>query len=125
MHEHQRNIFSTIPKHDYLNLIHNLANVPKFLDLEKDDISKAANISKMSVRYDTRIPAELEKFLSEVAIVCELVADHFDGDIKKTALWFKIENPALGGISPRDMIRYGRFKKLKEFIQNQMEGNIP
>lgn len=121
----QSNIFSTIPKHDNLDLIHNLANVPRFLDLEKEDVSKAANISKTSVRYDHRIPVELEKFLSEVAIVCELVAEHFDGDAKKTALWFKIENPILGNISPRDMIRYGRFKKLKEFIQNQLEGNIP
>lgn len=101
------------------HLIHNLANVPKFLNLEKDDISKAANIAKTLVRYDDRIPAELEQFLSEIAIVCELVANYFDGDAKKTALWFKIENPVLGRISPRDMIRYGRFKKLKEFIKNQ------
>lgn len=125
MHKHQSNIFSTIPKHDYLNLIHNLGDVPKFLNLEKEEVSKAANIAKTSIRYDNRIPLELEKFLSEVAIVCELVADHFEGDIQKTALWFKIENPALGNISPRDMIRYGRFKKLKAFIQNQIEGNIP
>jgi len=118
-------ITATIPKHDYLDLIHNLSNVPKFLNLEKEEISKAANIAKTSVRYDNRIPLELEKFLSEVAVVCELVADHFQGDIQKTALWFKIENPALGNISPRDMIRYGRFKKLKAFIQNQIEGNIP
>jgi len=121
----QRNIFSTVPKQDYLGLIQNLANVPKFLELEKDDISKAANIPKSTVRYDERMPADLKVFLSEIAIVCELVAGYFDGDVEKTALWFKIENPVLGGISPRDMIRYGRFKKLKEFIQSQIEGNIP
>lgn len=121
----QHNIFANIPKTEHLKLIHDLANVPKFLALEKEDISKAANISKSSVRYDERIPPALEQLLSEIAIICELVANHFEGDVKKTSLWFKMENPALGGISPRDMIRYGRFKKLKEFIQNQLEGNIP
>lgn len=125
MHPQHTDIFSSIPKHEHLNLIHNLADVPKFLDLEKDDISKAANIAKSSVRYDERIPTELEMLLSEIAIVCELVANYFDGDVRKTALWFKVENPALGGISPRDMIRFGRFKKLKKFIQNRFEGNIP
>lgn len=121
----QQNIFSNMPKQDYLNLIHDLANVPKFLNLEKEDVSKAANIAKSSVRYDARIPTELKKLLSEIAVICELVANHFGGDAEKTALWFKMENPALGGISPRDMIRYGRFKKLKSFILNQLEGNIP
>ncbi len=77
------------------------------------------------ILYDVRIPTELKDLLSEIAIVCELVAEYFNGDATKIALWFKMENPALGGISPRDMIRYGRFKKLKAFIQNQLEGNIP
>lgn len=121
----QRNIFSNIPKQDHLHLIDDLAKVPKFLELGKNELSKAANISKSSVRYDDKIPAELEKLLSEIAVVCEVVADYFDGDVRKTALWFKLENPALGGISPRDMIRFGRFKKLRKFIQNQLEGNIP
>lgn len=125
MHALQRNLFSNIPKHEHLDLINNLINVPKFLDLEKEDISKAANISKASVRYDDRMPGDLKNLLSEIAVVCELVATHFEGDQRKTALWFKMENPALGGISPRDMIRYGRFKKLKVFIQNQLEGNVP
>jgi len=125
MHPQPHNIFSNIPKQEHLNLIHNLAGVPQFLDLAKDEVSKAANIAKTSVRYDDRIPAELKKLLSEIAVVCERVASYFDGDVEKTALWFKMENPALGGISPRDMIRYGRFKKLKSFIENQLEGNIP
>lgn len=109
----------------YLNLIQNLADVPKFLDLDKNDLSKAANIAKSSVRYDERIPAELKDLLSEIAIVCELVAEYFKGDATKTALWFRMENLALGGISPRDMIRFCRFNKLKAFIHNQIEGNIP
>jgi hypothetical protein len=57
--------------------------------------------------------------------IIKLVATHFNGDKRKTALWFKMENPSLGGISPRDMIRYGRLKKLKLFIKNRLEGNLP
>lgn len=125
MHARQHDLFSNMPKHDHLGLINNLIDVPKFLGLEKNDVSKAANISKASIRYDDRMPTDLKNLLSEIAVVCELVATHFEGDQRKTALWFKMENPALGGISPRDMIRYGRFKKLKTFIQNQLEGNVP
>ena len=125
MHAPKRDIFSNVPKQEYLNLIDNPMNVPKFLGLEKEDVSKAANTPKSSIRYDDRMPNDLKIFFNEIAIVCELVATYFNGDIKKTALWFKIENPALGGISPRDMIRFGRFKKLKQFIQNQLEGDVP
>jgi hypothetical protein len=33
-------------------------------------------------------------------------------------LWFKTRNPLLGDISPRDMIRLGRFERLRKFIIN-------
>lgn len=66
-----------------------------------------------------------DKFLSEIDIIFKLITQYFDGDTQKAALWFKTKNPLLGGISPKHMIRYGRFKKLKEIIQNQIEGNIP
>ncbi len=58
-------------------------------------------------------------------VVCESISKYFNGDETKIALWFKMENPALGGISPLDMIRHGRVKKLMGFIQNQIEGDIP
>jgi hypothetical protein len=121
----QQNIYSSVPRHEYLGLLDNPAGVAKFLDLDKEDVSKAANIAKASVRYDLRIPLDLKDFFIEIAFVCELVAENFDGDPKITALWFKVSNPMLGNISPRDMIRYGRFKKLKKIIYDQKEGNIP
>lgn len=120
-----KDIFGTVPKTDHLGLIHNLASVPDFLGLKKEDLSKAANISKASVRYDERMPKDLEALLLEIAVVCELVATYFDGDKDKTAMWFKMKNPVLGGLSPQDMIRYGRFQKLKKFIENRLEGNLP
>lgn len=122
---HARDIFSTVPKEDHLGLIQNLANVQNFLNLDKADLSKAANIAKSSVRFDERMPQDLKDLLYEIAIVCELVAEHFNGDAEKTALWFKMKNPSLGGLSPRDMIRFGRFQKLKKVVQQRLEGNVP
>jgi hypothetical protein len=52
-----------------------------------------------------------------------LVAQFFGGDAAKTALWFKTKNPLLGDISPRDMIRYGRYEKLRRFIMNALDDN--
>jgi hypothetical protein len=119
-------IFNTIPP-SYLGLLE--GNTPKkvvnFLHLDTNDVSKAMGISKKSVRYDEKIPKELEQRLQEIAIICELVAGYFKGDVKKTALWFGVKNPALGGISPRDMIRFGRYKKLEKFVRNALEGNSP
>lgn len=128
MQVQQRDIFSNMPKHNHLGLLGiggDIKNVPKFLGLSNADMSKAANISENSVRLDERIPEGLKNWLLEIAVTCELVAGFFDGDTEKTALWFKLENPALGNISPRDMIRYGRFEKLKKYIFNQINGQIP
>jgi len=52
---------------------------------------------------------------------CNLVAEFFDGDPVKTALWFRTPNPMLGDMSPRDMIRYGRYKRLQKFILEARE----
>lgn len=116
------NIFKNMPYHDYLGIL-NADNpskkVVEFLKLNKADVAKA------SIRYDNKIPEELLQRLQEIGVVCDLVADYFKGDIKKTALWFQISNPALGNISPRDMIRCGRYKKLIRFVQNAFAGNNP
>jgi len=52
----------------------------------------------------------------ELTLLCEQVVGFFEGDVAKTALWFRLPNPLLGDVSPRDMIRYGRFAKLQEFV---------
>jgi hypothetical protein len=118
---------NTVPTHDYLHLLG--GNTPKkvvdFLDLNRNDISKAMKMDKESVRFDNQITKDLERRLYEIANICELMAGYFNGDIDKTGLWFRIKNPALGGISPRDMIRYGRYKKLELFIRNALAGIHP
>ena len=117
-------IFNNVPKHNYPQF-ETPKNVVDFLAFNKNDVSKAFNVSKDSVRYDRKIPKEMHKRLDEIAIVCGLVAEFFDGDIKKTAVWFQMKNPALGDVSPRDMIRFGQFKKLHEFIIAAINGETP
>lgn len=119
--------FLSIPK-DYLGLLN--GNTPKkvadFLDLDRFDVAKAMGLKdKSQVRFDEQISKDLKRRLFEIAVICELMAGYFKGDVKKTALWFNVNNPALGGISPRDMIRYGRYKKLELFIRNALAGVHP
>ena len=96
-----------------------------YLEFSNQDMAKAAGISEKSVRYDNkRMPDSLRIRVAEIANVCEMVAEHFDGDAERTALWFRFKNPILGGISPRDMIRFGRYQKLLQVIMDFKHGNI-
>ena len=126
MTAHNPTIFDTIPPHNYLGLLGESTpkKVVNFLNLSTNEVSKAMGVSQKSVRYDEKMPRELAGRLQEIAIICELVAGYFNGDVQKTTLWFQVKNPALGGISPRDMIRFGRYQKLEKFVQNALAGNV-
>ena len=120
-------LFDTVPKQDYLSLFPSggtdYQKVVRLLDFKKNDVARASNISIQSVRYDPpRMPRELEDRLNEWAIALSLVAQFFR-DEQKTVLWFKTPNPLLGDMAPRDMIRVGRFRKLRRFIQNALSEN--
>ena len=52
----------------------------------------------------------------ELEQLCEQVVEFFEGDVAKAALWFRLPNLLLGDISPRDMIRHGRYAKLQAFV---------
>ena len=112
-------LFNTVGK-DYLKFWRNddfyARSVADFLKLNNSEIAKIAGIAKSSVRFDDEIPHDLRERLEEIANICNLVAQYFDGDAQKTALWFRTKNPILGEISPRDMIRFGRYDKLRRFI---------
>ena len=97
--------------------------VSDFLDLDTNALSKLGGVSKKSVRLDERIPRDLKQRLEQIANICTLVAEHFNGDAAKTALWFHTINSMLGGISPRDMIRFGRYKRLLKFIAESRAEN--
>jgi hypothetical protein len=120
-------LFETIPRQDYLGLFSeqgtDYQKIVGLLDFQKRDVARASNISVHSVRYDPpKMPKELEERLDEWATALNLVAQFFR-DEHKTVLWFKTANPLLGDMTPRDMIRVGRFRKLLRFIQNALSEN--
>ena len=94
--------------------------VPELLDLKKEDVSRLSGVAVSSVRYDDAIPDSMRDRLEEVANTINMVAALFAGDVNKTAAWFKARNPMLGDVSPRDMIRLGRYERLRKFIINAM-----
>lgn len=123
----QPSLFRTVPEKDHFHLFNKGVidgeKVVKLLKYKKQDVSVAANVPISSVRYEEKkIPVELEERLREWATALNLVAGYFN-DQEKTVLWFFMPNPLLGGMSPRDMIRVRRFKKLLNFIQTALDEN--
>jgi hypothetical protein len=122
-------VFDTVPATRSLPFYEHDALAPKkvadFLKMTKDDMAEAAGVPKGSIRYDERIPADVHRYFLELASACEVVAEVFKGDAIKTEMWFHTRNPLLGNVSPRDMIRLGRFGKLMRFIQNARLGERP
>ena len=120
-------IFGTVSKKDYFSFFKKdkpeYNRIKKFLDFKKEDISKATGVSLNSIRFDERIPPEVQQRMKEWANLVNLVAEHFEGSAEKTALWFITPNPLLGNVTPRDMIRFGRYKKLFKFIFNALSEN--
>lgn len=97
--------------------------VPQVLGLKKEDVSRLSDVSVKSVRYDANIPEQVRTRLEEIANTINMVAQIFDGDIDKTVAWFTTRNPLLGDISPKDMIRLGRYERLRRFIVNAVIEN--
>jgi len=124
----QPSLFRNSPEQDHFHLFNDEAFVDgektvKLLRYKKKDVALATSVPLASVRYDTKkMPTELRERLTEWAIALNLVADFFQ-DQKKAIIWFSMPNPLLGEMSPRDMIRVGRFKKLLRFIQSALDEN--
>jgi len=95
--------------------------IAELTKLSKADLSKIAQVAKSSVRFDAHIPEPVAARLREIANIANLVAEFFAGDAQKVGLWFEIANPMLGNVSPRDMIRIGRYKRLLNFVIDARE----
>ncbi len=120
-------LFNTVPPKDMGQFFNNGGNVQaekvvKFLKYKKEDVAIASKVPVASVRYDEKMPVDLRQRMVEWATAINLVASYFN-DLDKTMLWFQVSNPLLGDLSPRDMIRVGRFKKLQRFIQTALAEN--
>ena len=120
-------LFKTVPDQDFLGLFKgkepDYTKVVQFAHMKKEDVARATGVNVSSVRYDEKMPLELQERLWEWAGLFNLVAGHFSGDSQKTYLWFTVPNPLLGEISPKDMIRVGRYKKLLSFVMNSLADN--
>lgn len=126
MSQARSTLLDTVPEKDYFHFfkkgIPDGNKVVDFFKYKKSDVATATNIPIDSIRYDQKIPMELQERLTEWAIAINLIACFFK-DEEKTILWFVTPNPLLGGMTPRDMIRVGRFKKLLNFIQAALSEN--
>ena len=128
-----RQLYSTVSRADPLEFYANhgldagvdYRKVSKFLDFDTNDLSKLSGVSRRSVRFDQNIPRDLRERLIQIANICNLVAEYFDGDPQKTALWFHTINPMIGGLTPRNMIRLGRYKKLLKFVTQARSEEAP
>lgn len=120
-------LFSTVPRTDPFLLFPdgkpNGQHITDLLHLKKKDVARATKLSEKSVRYDLRMPELLESWLREVATTATLVAEFFSADPAKTWLWFSTPNPQLGNMTPVDLIKIGRVRKLLAFVQTALDEN--
>lgn len=118
-------IVSHIARDDLLNLYRDgrpdYRRIAELINLSKTDLGKISQVAKSSVRFDSHIPEPVAERLREIANIANLVAEFFAGDAQKVALWFEIANPMLGNISPRTMIRLGKYKRLLSFVLQARE----
>jgi hypothetical protein len=116
----RRSITSHVYEQDLLALFPdstvNYKRVADIADLSKSDLGKLGKVAKSSVRFDEKIPQPVADRLREIGNIANLVAEYFQGDAQKVELWFRLPNPMLGNISPRDMIRLGRYERLLNFV---------
>lgn len=53
-----------------------------------------------------------------------MILTFFNGDAAKTSLWFSSQNPTLGGISPTEMLKAGRYDRLLQWAKQQISENF-
>jgi len=126
-----QNLFGTVPNKKYMDFYNSKSGavdpkkVVNFFQFSNPEVAAISNVSTKSVRYDEdRTPDPIKKRFSEIANICELVANQFGGDPEKTYWWFTTDNPLLGDISPRQMIKIGNYERLRKIIQDFIAGNV-
>ena len=119
-------LFATVASRDYLQFwqsgLFQPQRVARFLGLSKTDLAQLTGIAVASVRFDAKIPRNLRERLMDFAAICELVAQAFEGNTTKTALWFITPNPQLNNVSPRELLRGGERDTLQRLVIEAMAG---
>src|ERR1700730_8263111 len=118
------NLFKTVSTRDSLEFWQgnslNYQKVRDFTGFDVRDIARMTGAAKSSVRFDAKAPKEVREHLENIANICNLVYQFFQNDVK-TKLSLQRPNPMLGNVSPRDMLRFGRYARLLRFINQAME----
>lgn len=57
-------------------------------------------------------------------LIQTMLLQFFDGDLARAALWFRTQNPELGGVTPIDMARAGRRSQLRRFVAEALAENF-
>jgi len=63
--------------------------------------------------------------VSDEEFISRQLADFFKEEPYKAVLWIMVKNPHFGNISPLQLIAMGRIHRVKQFIENAKEGNMP
>ena len=74
------------------------------------DSDKGSSITRAYERHVTSIDERVFAFFK---------------DERKTRAWLRTPNPMLGGVSPRDMVRMGRYDRLLRFVKQAIEEGRP
>ena len=81
--------------------------------ISSKQLGEILGLDQESLRACTSDSGNLEDLQSIVIDVQRL----FSGDDRKASLWFRTENPMLGDVEPREMIRHGRTRRLAMFVE--------
>jgi len=122
----ESDLFKTVPKRKILSFIYdennevNVRELMGFLHLEKSEIAALCGIKQESVRFDERMPVDVRNLFIEIANMCELVGQYFEGDPVKTETWFKVVNPKLNNQSPVHLIKAGKCKDITDLLLSEI-----
>ena len=125
----QPNIFNTVPTHDVFGFYNKgkiqYKEIAKTLDLKRKEVSKAARVAVKSVHYEEdKIPDEVKDFLMNMVWLLHVTHKHLK-DRNKVIQWINSPNVICGGVSPKDMMCIGQYKKLVKIVDSYVEGDIP
>jgi uncharacterized protein len=113
-------LFDTVPAQDFLQFwqsgLFQPQRVARFLGFGKVELAQLAGVSPASVRFDDKAPRILRERLMDIAATCALVAQAFEGNTTKTALWFATPNPELADLAPCELLRRGEHHALQRHV---------
>jgi hypothetical protein len=100
--------------------------VARFLDFTARDLKKISALIAARTGHlgERNLPGQ-DSVLQTLAVSCSRVAQYFEGNAAKTQLWFRLDNPMLGNVSPRTLILTGRAERLQQLIEDALAESSP